>query len=190
MHQHLLRANLQEVVLLGLPMLKDISGLAALGLGDMALQQTVQLIEPMIDGDRAGHDGLGVHQLMGRAFGIIEIGHPPGHPGSKVRADLTKDHRHTAGHIFAPVAAAAFDHHIRARVADGETLARPARGKEVSRRRAIEHRVANDRILRRHHGACHRRPHHDRATRQTLADIVIGIARDFELEPRCGEGPQ
>ena len=51
----------------------------------------------------------------------------PYHAGrSRKYADLTKDHSHTAGHVFTPVCAAALDHDLCARVAHGKTLTRDA----------------------------------------------------------------
>ena len=63
-----------------------------------------QLGIPMIYGHRTMHQRFVVHHIHRTPFWIIQIRHPTRHTRAKVGTDLTKDHSHTAGHVFTPVA--------------------------------------------------------------------------------------
>src|SRR3989338_3198294 len=77
--QHLFRADLQEVCALGLPIGKDSGGVAAAGFGGVLFDQVMQLPFPMRMGHGTGQHGFSVHEILGHAFGIIDIGHPASH---------------------------------------------------------------------------------------------------------------
>ena len=99
---------------------------------------------------------------------------PPDMPAREIVADRAKDHRRAAGHVFAGVGAGAFDHRRRAGIAHREAFAGEAGGEQLAAGRAIKAGVADDgaeaiRLFR-------RRLQRDQAARETLADIVVGVA--------------
>ena len=123
MRQHLARADLQEIGPLALPVRQDARrpcGCRSRRRG--ARSGRLQLRLPMRVADGTGDQAFEVHEVLGHAVGIIDIGHAPGHPGAKVGADAAQNHRHPAGHVFAAVRPAALDHHRRARVAHAQTV--------------------------------------------------------------------
>jgi hypothetical protein len=81
-----------------------------------------------------------------QAIRSTDEGHAAGHAGAEIVADRPEDHRRAAGHVLAAVGAAAFDHR-RARVAHGEALAGLARREQLAGGGAIEHGVADDRVV-------------------------------------------
>mmetsp|Transcript_7112 Transcript_7112/g.11612 ORF Transcript_7112/g.11612 Transcript_7112/m.11612 type:complete len:430 (+) Transcript_7112:1278-2567(+) len=188
MHQHLLGTNLQEIPLLGIPMLQQFGGLAAAGFGQMAADQPFELIHPMGHGHRAGHQRFHVHQRRCFTIRVIEIRHPAGHARAKVCANLAQDHGHAAGHVFTAVRPTALNDNLGSRVAHGEAFTRPPRSKEIAIGRAVQNGVADNGVLRRDNGRGHGRTHHNGAPRQALTHIVIGIARHFQLQPRSRKG--
>src|SRR3546814_7307991 len=90
------------------------------------------------------------------------------------------DDRRPAGHIFAASRAAACDHHLRARMADGEAFARLTGGEKLARRCPVQNGVADNGVLLAFQRAAHHGLNRDDPARQTLADIIIGVAEDFE----------
>ena len=115
---------------------------------------------------------------------------PSRHPGTEIGTDLADDYGDTAGHILAAVRSAALDHHLGTRVAHGKALAGPTSGKKIAVRRAIKHGVADNRVVARRNRRGHGRAHDDATPGQALAHVVIGIARNFQLETGCRESPQ
>ena len=78
--------------------------------------------------------------------------------------------------------ARAFDHRDGARVPHREAFARDASEIGLARDRAIQDGVADDDVLVRRAGRGFGRTHRDAAPRQSLADIVVGIARQVERD--------
>ena len=142
----------------------------------MAFDQTFKLTYPMRHGHAAGHKALHIHKRFGLTFRVIEIRHTAGHARAEVRTDIPKDHCNTAGHVFTTVGATPFDNDLRTRIAHGKPFTSAPSCKEIPIRRTVKHGVTDDGVLRsdqrRHHGWAY----HNRSARQTLADIVIGIA--------------
>jgi len=98
-----------------------------------------------------------------------------------------------SGHVFASVITNAFDHCVSARVPNGESLADysaqeclPAGGTGTgSRYRPIDVLLSNI-VLR----DIVRRPHHNPATGQALADVVVGVAVDTQRDPLGTKAPK
>ena len=78
----------------------------------------------------------------------------------------------------------------RARIAHGEAFARLAGREQLARGGAVEDGVADDGVVVAVELADGRRPHHDGAAGQALADIVVGVAEHFELHALHGEGAE
>ena len=137
MNQHFFGANLDKVCPLCLPVRQYPCAVAAVGFGNMRLDQVAQLRLPMGVGNGAGDKGFKVHEIFGHAHRIVNIGHPARHARAKVCPDPAQHHGDAAGHIFTPVRPTAFNHHRCARVAHGKTFARAASGVKITRRRPI-----------------------------------------------------
>src|SRR3546814_10997566 len=88
--------------------------------------------------------------------------------------------------------AAALDHDMRARIPDREPLARLPRGIERARGRAVEHGVADDRVILALERRADHRAHRDDPARQPLADIIVGVADNYKraaLQQDRAQGP-
>ena len=190
MHQHFLRADLQEIRAFRCPVREDHTCLHAAGFRRVALHQTAQLRFPMRMRHSTCHQRFHIDEILGHAGRVIKIGHPPRHACAKVRTDPAKDHRNTPRHVFAAVGPAALDHHRSTTIAHREPLTRPARRKQEPVRRAVQNRVPDDRVIRRHQRRRHHRPHHDQPAGQALAHIIVGIPHDFQFQPAHRKGPQ
>src|SRR5262245_42998184 len=84
----------------------------------------------------------------------------------------------------------ALDDRERARIANGEALARDAAEIAFSRNGAVEHGVADDNGILRDDPRALRRTDDDSSARQSLTDIVVGIAREIEgnaVSEECAE---
>ena len=62
--------------------------------------------------DRTGDQCFHIHPALRQRVWIIDIGHATRHTGAKIGPDSAQNHRNPAGHIFAPIAAAAFNHNL------------------------------------------------------------------------------
>ena len=101
----------------------------------------------MIHCYRAGHEGLHIHELRCQTLRVIKIGHAAGHPGSEICSNRTKDHGHTAGHVFAAIGATPFDHDMCAGIAHGKSLTGAPCREQMPSRRTVKHGVADNRVL-------------------------------------------
>src|SRR6266540_1823654 len=123
-------------------------------------------------------------QALGR-IGVELLG--AGHPRADVPSERTKDHDRAVRHVLARVATDAFNDRGCTRVANGEALARRACEKELAAGRPVENRVAGEAWITRIVG---RRPDHDAASAQALADVIVGLAVEDELDARRQEGAE
>ena len=112
---------------------------------------------------------------------IEHISNAARHASRKIATRLADDDDDAARHIFATMVAGAFDHRNGARITHGETLTRDTAEIAFTIDRTIEHGIADDdRFFRHDLLGFFRRIDNQLATRQTLADIVIGFAFEFE----------
>ena len=132
MHQHLLRTDLQEIHPLCRPVRQYPRAMAAAGFRHMPLDQAAQLCFPMWLADGTGDQGFKVHEILGHAIGVMDIGHPPGHSRAKVGPDPPQNHCHAAGHILTAVRPAAFHDDRGTRVAHRKPLTRPPRREQIA----------------------------------------------------------
>jgi len=82
----------------------------------------------------------------------------------------------------------ALHHRIGATVAHAEALAANPAEVRLARGCSIKRDVADDDVFFRHEGCRFRREHHDLSTRQTLADVIVGIALERQGDPARNEG--
>ena len=118
-------------------------------------------------------------EIAGR---VINKSHATGHARGEVVADLAQDDSNAAGHVFAAVRATAFDHHFGTGIAHRKALACLAGCKQPTGRRAVEHGIADDRVVVGYEFARRHRANDNGRARQSFADIVVGVAEHFELE--------
>ena len=130
--------------------------------------------------ERIDVDHLVVHAPEQRLVGIADEREAARHPGREVATGRAEDHRPPAGHVLAAVVADALDDRGRARVADAEPLADDPADEHVAAGRAVEDDVAGDDVLLGDEPRRARRAQHERAARQALAEVVVGVA--FEPE--------
>ena len=188
--QHLNRTDLNEMGFRNIPILQDLRCVLTAGFFQMACNQTMQLVFPMGHGDRAGHHGLRIEHIGNARVRIIKIGHPAGHACAEIGANPPEDHGDAPGHVFAPVRAAALHNDLRTRIPDREPLARTASRKQVAVCRTVQHRVADDHILRSPQRRMHWGAHDNDTARQAFADIVIGVPKHFQLQARRSKRPK
>jgi hypothetical protein len=131
-----------------------------------------------------------LHSAAKRAVLVIDIGDAARHAGGEVAPGLAQHDDDAAGHVFAAMIAGAFDHRDGARVAHGEALAGDAAEIGLAGDRAVEHGVADDDVLGRLALHMARLAHDHAAARQALADIVVGVAGQFERDAVREEGAE
>src|SRR3546814_10787278 len=175
-----LRADLPEVPLAAVPIVEDRCRSFAIGEGCMFLNQSFEHPFPIGAAQTLPDDAFRICVSFEAAIDIQHESHAAGHASTEVSSGAAKDDRRPAGHIFAAIRAAAFDHHLRARIADGEAFARLTGGEKLARRCPVQNGVADNGVLLAFQRAAHHGLNRDDPARQTLADIIIGVAEDFE----------
>ena len=91
------------------------------------------------------------------------------------------------GHVLAAVVADALDDRDGARVANREALTCRACAEELAARRAVERGVADETRIA---GVAGRRRDHDPAAAHRLADVVVRLADEIELDARGEKGAE
>ena len=110
-----------------------------------------------------------------------------GHARADVPSERAEDDDRAVRHVLARVAADALDDGGRTGVANGEALARRACEEELAAGRPVENRVAGEAWFA---DVVGRRPDHDAASAQALADVVVRLAVENELDARRQEGAE
>src|SRR4051794_3315348 len=144
-------------------------------------------------GDQVAHlDGVGlVHRRevlddrrvdLGaeRAVLVEDEGQAAAHAGREVAPRRAEDARAPAGHVLAAVVADRLDDGGRARVAHAEALAGHAAEERLAARRPVQRDVADDDVLLGGERRVLVRAHGQRAARQALAAVVVGVAEQRE----------
>ena len=88
-----------------------------------------------------------LHSCLNCALRVVDVGDAARHAGGEVAPGLAQHHDHAAGHVFAAMVAAAFDHRDGAGVAHREALAGDALEIRLAGDRAVQHGVADDDVL-------------------------------------------
>src|SRR5207247_10526057 len=118
------------------------------------------------------------------------------HARAEVVADLAEHDDGAAGHVLARVVARALDDGGGARVPHAEALAAAAADEQGAAGRAIEAGVADEHgnILERRAGrgagVVVARPDHDASAGHALADVIVGLADEIELDAVGEEGAE
>ena len=156
----------------------------------MLRNERLEAVLPVLGLDALIDQGIAVDAVGEGLVGVIDERDAAGHAGPEVVADGAEDDGDTAGHVLAAVRPTALDHRVGAGIAHGEALARLAGGEQLARRGAVKHRVADDGVLVADQRRRCQRADDDDATRQSLADIVVGVAEHLQLHPLHGEGAE
>ena len=110
-----------------------------------------------------------------------------GHARADVPSEGAEDDHSAVRHVLARVAADALDDGGRTGVANGKALARRACEEELAAGRPVENRVPGEAWFAVVVG---RRPDHDSATAQALADVIVRLTVENELDARRQEGAE
>ena len=124
------------------------------------------------------------------AVGVVQVGPAAGHPRPEVGADGAEYDDDPAGHVFAAVLAEALDDRLRAGVAHGEPHPGPADEVQPAAGRAVQAGVAGDRLAGGVGGEVRLRGDDEPPARQALADVVVRLADQPQLERRPRERPE
>src|SRR5579859_7887412 len=137
--------------------------------------------------DRSRDDEVVVEPEVEDALRIVEEDLAAAHPGADVPAEASEDDDGAARHVLAGVLADALDDGGRARVPYGESLACLSCAEELAAGGAVEHRVPEQ---DRGAGVVLRRAHDDPAAAHALADVVVRLADELELDASREEGAE
>ena len=121
---------------------------------------------------------------------VQDIGDAAAHAGRKVLARAAKKHRSAACHIFQAMVAAAFRHSGGAGVPDAETLTGHAANIGCAGSRPVQGHVADDTVFRGFEPAAFRRAHDQSASREPLAEAIIGVSPELDGQAVGNESPE
>src|SRR4029077_829868 len=113
-----------------------------------------------------------------------------GHAGGEVPPGAAEHDDAAAGHVFTAVVADAFDDRVDSAVADAEPLTGHAADERLAAGRAVEGHVADDDVLLGDERAAARRGDAERAAREPLAPVVVGVALEREGDAPWDEGAE
>ena len=80
----------------------------------MASDKLEQSLFPMPRSEALPDNAFRIGMAFENRFFVEDKGHAAGHAGTEILANAAEYHRDAAGHIFAAIGPATFDHHIRA----------------------------------------------------------------------------
>ena len=121
---------------------------------------------------------------------VVQVRPPAGHPGPEVGADRAEHDHDAARHVLAAVRTDALDHGRRAAVADREAHPRPPDQVQPTARRPVQHGVAGDRLARCRDRQIGLRSDDQPPARQPLADVVVGLTDEREIDRPRRERPE
>ena len=171
------------------PVLEQPVGHRRAGLLGVADDDAAEPLDVLL-GERLGVHHLGVDPVAEGAVGVVDERHPARHAGGEVAPGRAEHHHLAAGHVLAAVVAHALDDRGGARVADAEPLPHLAPHERLAAGRPVEHHVAADDLLLGHERRAVRRPQHEPAAREPLAEVVVGVAVEPHGDPAGQEGAE
>src|SRR5436305_15044968 len=121
---------------------------------------------------------------------MLTVSDAAAHSCREITPGASQHDNGAAGHVFAAVIACSFDDSACTGVAHAETLAGHAAEIGFALDCAIHHRIADDDVLFRLSRTRGIRIHDDAATRQSLADVIVGRALQLEsyaASEKCAE---
>src|SRR5260370_34504243 len=131
-------------------------------------------------GDRLEVDLALIAQAREAAPRVPDIGNAPRHAGREIAPGVADHDDHAAGHVFAAMIARALDDGGDTRIAHREAFTRDTLEIRLAGNRAVKHGVADNDVFGRL-SACHGRLAHNKApSRQALARVVIGVAKELQ----------
>lgn len=121
--------------------------------------------------------------------GIVDVGHTARHACSEVATRLAQHHHAAAGHILATVVASALDDGNSTRVAHTEAFAHLSVDVQFATGGAVESCVAGNDVLFRLEVvvAPTGRQYRDASATESLAEIVVALALQLDVETANGE---
>ena len=129
----------------------------------------------------------GVTALGKLAIFVIHIRNAAAHASRKI-APGGAQHRHGATrHVFTAVVTGAFDHRGGTRQAHGKTFTRHTTEEGLATGGAKHHGVAHNGVLDGLATEINARAHHDPATAQALAGVIIGVTNQVQGDAACQE---
>ncbi len=183
------RHHLDELEHLDVPVLEQARGHSRLGLDPVPLDERVQS-ETVGRVERLDVDLFQVDPLAEGALGVIDVGHATRHPGREVASRRPEDDHQSARHVLAAVIPHSFDHRGGAGVAHAEALPHLAADEHLAGGGAVEDDVARDDLLFRGKRGARRRPHHQPAAREALAEVVVRVTVQAHGHAAGHEGPE
>src|SRR5262245_741259 len=192
-HQHTLvvaRHDLHEARPHSDPVTQDAGGVGRPGELDVTLDQIaheadlVGLIEPL-DVYHAE-----VAALPEIAVDVQHVRDTAGHAGGEVPPATAEHDDAAARHVLTGVVADALDDRVDSAVANAEPLAGHAAHEGFAAGRAVEGDVADDDVLLGDERALLRREDDERAAREPLAPVVVGVALEREGDTPRYEGAE
>src|SRR5262245_11982465 len=180
-----LRLDDPELAHEGAEIVEHLLAPGARGLAHVRFDQVTQVLQMRLH--PLGRDAVNVYELVVVAIdeAAIEIEHireATGEPGTEVESRASEHADDATGHVLAAVIAGSLDDRDRAGVAHREALAGLASGIELTARCAVQAGVAHDHGIARGERQAARRLENDLAGGHALADVVVGIAFEIEMQ--------
>ena len=174
------RHDFDELRQVAFPISKDFVGFLTESDVGVFLDQPAQCIDVVFFGDRFEIDH-GFVTAVGKITCLVEdVGFTTAHTGSEVAACSSENDNFSACHVFAAVITDAFDDGVDTRVTHGETFTGDTADEQLSSGRAVERDVADDDVFLGSEGSFGVGVDGDATTAKALADVVVGVAFDFE----------
>src|SRR6266403_5948661 len=107
---------------------------------------------------------------------VEHVGNAARHARAEIAPGRAEHDDVAPGHVLAAMVAHRLDDRIRAAVAHGKALARHAADVRLTARRAVKADVADDDVLLRNERGPGRREYDDLAARESLAEVIVGVA--------------
>src|SRR6202521_2071494 len=164
---------------------QDLLGPGAGGLGDVPREQSLEVLHVRLHGlgvNAADVDELVVVAIDEVALQVQHVGKATGEPGAEVDPGAPQHAHRAPGHVLAAVIPRTLDHRDRARIAHREALTGKSCGVQLPAGSAIQAGVAHDDRVLRQEARAARVAQHDPAGRHALADVVVGIAFQVQVE--------
>ena len=113
---------------------------------------------------------------------VPHVGHATAHAGCKVASRLSQHDHAAPRHVLAAMVPHALYHGDGTRVAHGEPLSHGTVDVHLASRGPVEQRVARDGVLLSVEVRAHGRHHRDASAAQRLAQVIVGLALQFEAD--------
>lgn len=174
----------------GGPIGEEVGGLLGAGLREMEFDEGFHLGDVLRAANGHGYDHLGIDAGLEFSVDVIDEGGATGHSGSEVFAGPSEDDDGSVGHVFAAMVADAFDDGGGTRVTDGESFAGAAVGEKVTAGSSVEAGISGDGVFGGFEAGVGGDAKDDLAGGHAFADVVVGLADEFEGDAIDEEGTE